>query len=357
MATLRTSYEWHRSFLRPGPTSPAHTGRPGEYRSPVNTMEQLESRRLLAGDIGGSAPLDDPDDQEKEATYLPFDSGGYAGGSWHGPVQEGFDGSCGFAGGSWLASGDDARSHTAYTGRSLLSAGHYASGGYPGGSWPKGGHAGYAWAEGSIEWPTDVDMYSFDVSDGWTLQITANWLSVHASPHLRLFNDKGVELASRAWGAGASLDSGAPGTAGSRGTSSLVYQFADGGRYFLGVSGFGNDAYDAIEGTDDKPGAIGDYLLTLQTMQGPREAGKLFSDGIRVEQQPPESIAIAPLQLDSRTHERNYYLAVARSTRVNHDSAGVELSALDRVVAALENLAEHRGVDELWLRLLEEPVD
>lgn len=318
------------------------TSRRWEYGN-LNTVEPLQSRRFLAVDPAdaGSA-LDDRDDQVKEATYLELNSSGYAGGSWHGAEPRGTAYGSGSDGG-WAGDGDDNRP-----------AGGAASGmaflGYFGSAWPIGGrYAAGASAEGSIEWPTDVDMYSLDLSENETLEFRSHSISAASPTLIRLFDNRGAELAAGEWvdasrnraaigsrGAEASFDNRDSAMGSSRGTCSLRYQFAEGGRYYVGVSGLGNDAYDAVEGTDDKAGAIGDYLLTVQTMRGLCGAGNLFSAGISVSQQPTWS-------------------AATRSAPCIYDVPSLWFSAADRSGTATDGSLE-RGVDgELWFRILGRP--
>jgi len=57
-------------------------------------------------------------------------------------------------------------------------------------------------------------------------------------------------------------DDAAPGEPSSL-ESYLEYTFTSSGRYYVGVSGFGNSTYDPITGNGDTSGSMGEYSLTL----------------------------------------------------------------------------------------------
>jgi hypothetical protein len=99
--------------------------------------------------------------------------------------------------------------------------------------------------------PIDVNMYRFTAKRGQTLTIAVGQhAGSNLSSYLRLFNSAGTELAH----SGSGFD------------ARLTYRFAITGTYFVGVSGQGNSAYNAVAGTGVTPsGTTGDYTLTLST--------------------------------------------------------------------------------------------
>ena len=110
---------------------------------------------------------------------------------------------------------------------------------------------------GTIDSPTDVDMFRFTVTAGqrvgFDIDVTGRLDSV-----IRLFDSTGRQLTSNDDGA-------APGESRSY-ESYLDYTFASGGTYYLGVSGYGNSSYNAVTGTGDTNGSTGDYNLTVQSL-------------------------------------------------------------------------------------------
>ena len=109
---------------------------------------------------------------------------------------------------------------------------------------------------------TDVDMFAFAVSAGQRVGFDIDRPSGSLDSYIRLFNSAGTELAHDDDG-----DNGpAPGESSSV-ESYLEYTFANGGTYYLGVSGYGNHAYNATTGEGDTSGSTGAYSLTLMNIQ------------------------------------------------------------------------------------------
>ena len=112
---------------------------------------------------------------------------------------------------------------------------------------------------GTIDIAPDVDMYAFTVAAGSTL-----WFDIDRpaggtlDSFLRLFDAAGVELASN--------DDGPTPTEPASVESYLQFTFGAAGTYYVGVSGFGNGAYSAIDGTGDTLGSTGDYTLVIGGM-------------------------------------------------------------------------------------------
>jgi hypothetical protein len=112
---------------------------------------------------------------------------------------------------------------------------------------------------GTISAPTDVDIYRINVSAGDTIAFDVDLdLTNPLTPvdsFLRLFNDNGVQLAIN--------DDGDDPTevAEMVGHSYFEYTFLEGGTYFIGISGVGNETYDPMTGDGDTAGAVGNYTL------------------------------------------------------------------------------------------------
>jgi hypothetical protein len=79
--------------------------------------------------------------------------------------------------------------------------------------------------------------------------------------NIRLFDANGNELAF-------SEDNAAPGESAST-QSYLEYTFPNTGRFYLGVSGFGNRSYNPSSGFGATRGLTGDYTLTIQRVNDP----------------------------------------------------------------------------------------
>ncbi|MGL5095139.1 MAG: S8 family peptidase, partial [Planctomycetia bacterium] len=111
--------------------------------------------------------------------------------------------------------------------------------------------------------PTDVDMVRFDVVVGGDVTIEA-LPGAAGQPafdaYLRLFDRNGVELQAANDGVGAAL-------------VSLTRTLAP-GRYYVGVSGFSNIAYDPNAVSSGTAGAVGDYRLSFNLV-GPDLNGTL----------------------------------------------------------------------------------
>jgi hypothetical protein len=108
----------------------------------------------------------------------------------------------------------------------------------------------------SISSGTDVDLYKFTVATGQRVGFDLDRTSSSSfDSHLRLFDATGRELAAN--------DNGAAPGEGSTTMSYLEYTFANGGTYFVGVSGSPNRAYNAATGGGDVSGRTGGYTLGL----------------------------------------------------------------------------------------------
>jgi len=107
---------------------------------------------------------------------------------------------------------------------------------------------------GSIDSPTDVDMYSFTVTAGQRISFDVD-LTSGLDSYIRLFDSNGVPLA-------ANNDATGPGEISSP-NSYLEYTFTNSGTFYLGVSGYGNTNYNALTGTGDVNGSTGSYTLVV----------------------------------------------------------------------------------------------
>ena len=105
---------------------------------------------------------------------------------------------------------------------------------------------------GSVSPGTDVDMLGFDVAAAGAVQFDVD---SNFDSYLRLFDSRGRELTRND-------DAAAPGETGGL-DAYLRYNFAGGGRYYVGVSGYGNSSYDAVTGAGDGTGRTGDYSLII----------------------------------------------------------------------------------------------
>ena len=115
---------------------------------------------------------------------------------------------------------------------------------------------------GRIAFPSDVNLVEFTVSPPAPGTIK-NWDFVVSLPagstldsYLRLFNADGNELH-------ANDDAGG----GNRG--SYIFHrffFGQGGTYYVGVSGYRNQRYDAVTGQGDINGSTGDYTLIIRNL-------------------------------------------------------------------------------------------
>ena len=111
-------------------------------------------------------------------------------------------------------------------------------------------------ASGTIDVPTDVDLYAFTAKAGerWGFDIDRTPAS-RIDSVIRLFNAQGTALAR------AANDNGtAPGEPATP-ESYLAYTFSKSGTYYLGVSGRGNSTYSAATGAGDRSGTTGEYRL------------------------------------------------------------------------------------------------
>ena len=99
---------------------------------------------------------------------------------------------------------------------------------------------------------SDVDLYSIDLDEGTTLTVDVDVQNLATTSaldsFLRLFDASGNELASND-DDGSSFD------------SLLTFNATTAGRYFVGLTGYGNNAYDPSVSGSGSPASTGHYIL------------------------------------------------------------------------------------------------
>ena len=120
----------------------------------------------------------------------------------------------------------------------------------------------------------DVDIYRVDVTAGQRLSFDIDRpTSSRLDSYIRLFNSTGQQLAF-------SDDAAAPDEV--RGLDSyLEFTFATAGSYYLGVSGYGNQNYNAVTGLGDTNGSTGNYGLVVTNIT-PSDADDQISEAINL---------------------------------------------------------------------------
>lgn len=118
---------------------------------------------------------------------------------------------------------------------------------------------------GTLASATDVNLYAFSVSSNQRIAFDVNHPAGSTlDGYLRVFDATGKELASN--------DSGSAPSEGAGGVDPyLQVTFPSAGTYYVGISGSGNKAYNATDGTGDTSGnvgASGAYTLTLAGVGG-----------------------------------------------------------------------------------------
>ncbi len=119
---------------------------------------------------------------------------------------------------------------------------------------------------GSISPDIDVDVYSFTVTDGQTVDFDIDTVlngTGGLGSYLRLFNASGTQLA-------ANDNAAAPDESSVGFDAYLRYTFVTGGTYYIAVSNSTNVTYDVTTGTSDTVGgdnSTGAYQLSLQAVQ------------------------------------------------------------------------------------------
>jgi len=110
---------------------------------------------------------------------------------------------------------------------------------------------------GVISPSTDVDMFAFNVIAGQKIGIDIDRPSgSDLDSYLRLFRADGALLSLNNHAAGPDENDSVE--------SYLEYTFATAGTYYVGVSGYNNNAYSALNGTNDKSdSSVGRYTLIL----------------------------------------------------------------------------------------------
>lgn len=108
---------------------------------------------------------------------------------------------------------------------------------------------------GEIGSPTDADLFSFTVAAGQRISFDVDRPSGTLAAYLRVFDASGNELAHNTGGTGPGE---LPGT-----EAYLERTFPTAGTFYVGVSGVGNQSYNALTGVGDAAGSTGAYTLVL----------------------------------------------------------------------------------------------
>lgn len=127
-------------------------------------------------------------------------------------------------------------------------------------------------ATASIDTPTDVDLFKFTVSAGQTVDFDVDDSGNGFDGYLRLFDATGNPIA-------ANDNAAAPGE--QLGTSPYLRRtFTSGGTFYVGVSGKGNQSYNAVTGTGDTAGSVGAYSLRIETVSNAADPNDRISTAI-----------------------------------------------------------------------------
>src|SRR5439155_5073270 len=179
-------------------------------------------------------------------------------------------------------------------------------------------HAVRYYATGSVENPTDVDVFGFDVVAGQRVGFDVDAITGSAlDSYLRLFTAAGSQLS-------ASDNAAAPGEA--LGTLSyLEYTFPAAGRYYVAVSGAPNSAYNVTTGDSDVPGSTGGYTLTLLN----RVVGSDADDQLGEARALAVGATTAAESVSNATDVDMFKFTVAANQRIGLDLDRAAGSALD----------------------------
>ncbi len=131
----------------------------------------------------------------------------------------------------------------------------------------------------------DVDLFSFDVEQGATvtIDVAAETIGSGLDSYLRLFDAEGTQLAQ---------NNNRPGSTDSR----LVFTAPSSGRYYIGVSGAGNQNYSPVISGKATAGSTGNYQLTVDVLR----AVTAIAAGNRVQLDGAKNVTLpvgSPLQL------------------------------------------------------------
>jgi hypothetical protein len=107
---------------------------------------------------------------------------------------------------------------------------------------------------GTIDVPTDVDMYRITVNTARRVEIEIDRPSGNLDSYLRVFDANGNEVARND-------DGPTPGEGSS--VESFLALNLNAGTYFIAVSGFGNSSFNALTGDGDTAGSTGNYSLSV----------------------------------------------------------------------------------------------
>ena len=177
---------------------------------------------------------------------------------------------------------------------------------------------------GDIVSGLDVDMFSFTVAAGQRISFDIDLPSGSLNSHLRLFNSSGTQLAADNGGRG-------PGELESS-ESYIEYTFTSGGTYYVGVSGFPNSNYNAVDGSGDTAGTTpGAYKLVISPgLAGTiRKVGHPTDYAVDILRFEP-NIGVSPTRIDPQL--RTWIVVHGwRSSRYN--TAGANIAALAAAIS------------------------
>lgn len=143
----------------------------------------------------------------------------------------------------------------------------------------------------SIANSTDVDMVSFTVTAGQRVSFDLDRPAGSTLDSvIRLFNSSGRQLAMNDNGA-------APGEQRTQ-ESYLEYTFSTGGRFYLGISGSRNAAYNPVSGTNDRVGSRGRYSLLVTEVDSDDQMTEAFGLGTISESTTRDGVIGNPVDVD-----------------------------------------------------------
>jgi uncharacterized delta-60 repeat protein len=164
---------------------------------------------------------------------------------------------------------------------------------------------------GSIDNDLDVDLYRITAAAGQEIRVDIDVPATNGlNAWVRLFDAGGrpLDLGS---------NNQAPGEEWDDREIYAVYRFEEAGTYYLGVSGRGNDAYDAATGSGDRPAGTGEYEIILGDL--PLDADDQISEAKSLPADGSRSATISP---DTDVDMYKFTVAAGRHVAVDLDRSG-----------------------------------